>query len=48
MLVAVDAVEALEKDAAGGYHVRLRGREATLAVSRRQVSDLKSRLGAKR
>lgn len=48
VLVAVDAIEALEKDAAGGYHVRLRGEESTLAVSRRQVSDLKSRLGAKR
>ncbi|HUF74376.1 MAG TPA: LytTR family DNA-binding domain-containing protein [Gammaproteobacteria bacterium] len=48
MLVAVDAVEALEKDAAGGYHVRLRREGPTLAVSRRQVADLKSRLGSKR
>ena len=48
MLVAVDAIEALEKDAAGGYHVRLRGAGPTLAVSRRQVVDLKSRLGSRR
>lgn len=48
MLVAVDAIEALEKDAAGGYHIRLRGQGATLAVSRRQVSELKDRLGARR
>ena len=48
MLVAIAQVEALEKDGAGGYHVRLRGEASTLAVSRRQVSDLKSRLGAKR
>jgi len=48
VLVAIDAVDALEKDATGGYHVRLRGKESTLAVSRRQVSDIKSRLGAKR
>lgn len=48
VLVAVDEVEALEKDAAGGYHVRLRGDGPTLAVSRRQVTDLKSRLGTRR
>jgi len=48
ILVAVGAIEALEKDAAGGYHVRLRTEGPTLAVSRRQVSDLKSRLGARR
>jgi len=48
ILVAVAAIEALEKDAAGGYHVRLRGDSPTLAVSRRQVADLKSRLGAGR
>jgi two-component system response regulator AlgR len=48
MLVAIDAIDALEKDAAGGYHVRLRGQAGTLAVSRRQVSDLKARLGARR
>lgn len=48
MLVAVDAIEAIEKDAAGGYHVRLREETATLAVSRRQVTELKARLGARR
>ena len=48
ILVTIDAIEALEKDEVGGYHVRLRGEGRTLAVSRRQVSDLKSRLGAKR
>jgi two-component system response regulator AlgR len=48
ILVAVGAIEALEKDAAGGYHVRLRGEGSELAVSRRQVSELKTRLGGKR
>jgi two-component system response regulator AlgR len=48
VLVAVAAVDALEKDAAGGYHVRLRDNGPTLDVSRRQVGELKSRLGAKR
>jgi two-component system response regulator AlgR len=48
VLVAVAHVEALEKDAAGGYHVRLRGGGPTLAVSRRQITELKSRLGARR
>jgi two-component system response regulator AlgR len=48
MLVAVGAIETLEKDSDGGYHVRLRGMPDTLPVSRRQVTDLKSRLGVKR
>lgn len=48
VLVAVAAIEALEKDTAGGYHVRLRGPGPSLPVSRRQVTELKSRLGAKR
>jgi len=48
VLVAIRAIDALEKDADGGYHVRLRGQGPTLAVSRRQVTDLKSRLGGKR
>jgi two-component system response regulator AlgR len=48
VLVAVAHVEALEKDAVGGYHVRLRGGGPTLAVSRRQITELKSRLGARR
>ena len=47
VLVAVAEIEALEKDAAGGYHVRLRGDGPTLAVSRRQVAELKSRLGSR-
>jgi len=45
VLVAVSAIDALEKDAAGGYHVRLRGGGPALAVSRRQVTDLKARIG---
>jgi two-component system response regulator AlgR len=48
MLVAIAAVDALEKDAAGGYHVRLRGQGPVLPVSRRQVTELKQRLGVKR
>lgn len=48
VLVAISAIDALEKDADGGYHVRLRGQGPALAVSRRQVSELKSRLGGKR
>lgn len=48
VLVAVDSVEAIEKDSAGGYHVRLRDDGPTLAVSRRQVTELKKRLGTKR
>jgi two-component system response regulator AlgR len=48
MLVAVAAIEALEKDAGGGYQVRLRGDKGSLPVSRRQVTDLKARLGVKR
>lgn len=48
VLVAVAAIEAVEKDSAGGHHVRLRGSEASLPVSRRQVAELKSRLAAGR
>jgi two-component system response regulator AlgR len=48
VLVAVDAIEAIEKDAAGGHHVRLRPNGPTLAVSRRQVGELRSRLGKRR
>lgn len=44
MLVAIAAIEAMEKDAAGGHHVRLRGADTSLPVSRRQVAELKSRL----
>lgn len=48
VLVALAQIETLEKDAAGGYHVRLRGTGSTLPVSRRQVADLKFRLGSRR
>jgi two-component system response regulator AlgR len=48
MLVAVAAIEALEKDAAGGYELRLRGERQNLPVSRRQVTELKARLGVRR
>lgn len=48
MLVAVAAIDVVEKDADGGYLVRLRGDGRTLPVSRRQASDLKARLGRKR
>jgi two-component system response regulator AlgR len=48
LLVAVAAIEAVEKDHAGGYQVRLRGGGTALDVSRRQVSDLKARLAARR
>lgn len=47
-LVAVGAIEALERDAAGGYQLRLRGEAGRLPVSRRQVADLKARLQVKR
>jgi two-component system, LytTR family, response regulator AlgR len=48
VLVAVAAIEAVEKDSAGGHHVRLRGGGPTLAVSRRQVADLRSRVASRR
>lgn len=47
-LVAMAAIDAIERDAAGGYHVRLRGERETLPVSRRQVTDLKVRVSGKR
>ncbi len=47
-LVAVAAIESIEKDAAGGFHVRLRGADQALAVSRRQVSELRARVSGKR
>ena len=43
-LVAIDRIEALERDAEGHSRVRLRGAEETLEVSRRLVGDVKSRL----
>ncbi len=48
MLVAVAAIEALEKDGAGGYCVRLREVATKLPVSRRQVTELRDRLRARR
>jgi two-component system response regulator AlgR len=48
MLVAIAAIEALEKDSAGGHHVRLRDDERSLPVSRRQVGELKARLASGR
>jgi two-component system response regulator AlgR len=43
-LVALDRIEALERDVDGHARVRLRGAEETLEVSRRLVGDLKARL----
>ena len=43
-LVAIDRIEALERDDDGHSRIRLRGAEETLEVSRRLVGDLKSRL----
>lgn len=48
VLVALAHVEALERDEDGGYHVRLRGSGERLDVSRRQITDLKSRLRSQR
>lgn len=43
-LVAIAHVERLEKDDAGHFHVRLRGRSEVLEVSRRLVADVRERL----
>jgi two-component system response regulator AlgR len=43
-LVAVAAIEALERDAEGHARVRLRGVAETLEVSRREVATVKDRL----
>lgn len=48
VLVAVAHTAALERSAAGRHRVRLRGVEEALPVSRRQLSDLKSRLNTGR
>lgn len=48
LLVAIPRIEALERQTDGGYCVRMRGTGERLAVSRRQLSDLKARLGAGR
>jgi two-component system response regulator AlgR len=41
-LVNRDFIEAIERGADGQYHIRLRGREERMAVSRRLVSELKT------
>ena len=43
-LVAVAAIEALERDAEGHARIRLRGIDETLEVSRREVATVKGRL----
>jgi two-component system response regulator AlgR len=48
LLVAVPHVEALERQTDGGYCVRMRGTGERFAVSRRQLTRLKARLGAGR
>jgi two-component system, LytTR family, response regulator AlgR len=48
LLVAVAHVQALEKTADGGYVLRLRGQTDLLAVSRRQLAELRKRLGGRR
>ena len=44
ILVAVSAVDRLERGPDGHWHVWLKGRSDSLPVSRRQISELKSRL----
>ena len=48
LLVAIDHVEALEREADGSYRIRMRGSGERLAVSRRQLAELKARLGGRR
>lgn len=48
VLVAVAHTAALERAPDGGHRVRLRGLDDALPVSRRQLTELKSRLGAGR
>lgn len=43
-LVALDRIEALERDAEGHSRLRLRGCDETLEVSRRLVAELKGRM----
>ncbi len=43
-LVSLDRLEALEKDAAGHFQVRIRGKEEKLPVSRRMVPELRKRM----
>jgi two-component system response regulator AlgR len=48
LLVAIEAIAALERDPDGGYWIRLRGQARNLPVSRREVTALRSRLAAGR
>lgn len=48
MLVAIAAIERLEKDANGAWKIALRGTDTTLPVSRRQLQQLKDRLATGR
>jgi two-component system response regulator AlgR len=47
LLVSVAHVEALERAADGGFALRLRGLAEVLAVSRRQLADLRKRLAGR-
>jgi len=44
LLVSLEKLNALDRDPAGQYQVRLRGLDAPLPVSRRLVSDLRKRM----
>jgi len=48
ILVAVAQVGKLERLDDGGHQVRLRQTDATLPVSRRQITELKARLAGRR
>jgi two-component system response regulator AlgR len=47
LLVAIAHVEALERSGGEGYALRLRGEPEPLPVSRRQVAELRKRLGGR-
>jgi two-component system, LytTR family, response regulator AlgR len=47
LLVAIAHVEALERTADGGFTLRIRGEREALPVSRRQIVDLRKRLGGR-
>jgi two-component system response regulator AlgR len=48
VLVAVDAIERLDRDAEGAYQVSLRGVAEPFPVSRRQLQQLKARIASGR
>lgn len=48
LLVRIDHIEALERGDDGGYALRMRHCDEALPVSRRQLADLKRRVGAAR